>query len=209
MINIIIKNEINKFFTSDTHLGHKKVLNIQDRGKYFKSLEEHDRYILDRINSLVKKGDELYILGDFAFYNLLEYRKKIKCSNVKFIRGNHDVVSKLRKASQIGKYDENLDTYEKPPSDYFLRDIFQTKIKGHRTTLCHYPMVSWPASNYGSFLLFGHEHSNTNILDKIHLNRRCLDVGIDMAKILLGEYDPFSEDFIYKHLIKKTIHQIG
>ena len=49
-----------KRYTSDLHLNHKNILKYDKRP--FNSIEEHDKGIIDNINSLVKETDELYIL---------------------------------------------------------------------------------------------------------------------------------------------------
>ena len=50
------------YFTSDLHLGHNKPFMYEPRG--FKSIQEHDKAIIDNINSIVTNEDDLYILGD-------------------------------------------------------------------------------------------------------------------------------------------------
>lgn len=52
------------FFTSDLHLGHKKVLSIR---KQFHDIKEHDDFLIEKWNNKVKKNDEVYILGDLSF----------------------------------------------------------------------------------------------------------------------------------------------
>ena len=54
-----------EFFTSDTHVGHAKIIPLHRRP--FSNPDEMDEALLDRINSCVKKTDTLYHLGDFAF----------------------------------------------------------------------------------------------------------------------------------------------
>ena len=78
------------FFVSDTHFGHKKIIEYLDRP--FSSTEEMDKIMVENQNKKVSKNDEIYILGDFAFGNQ-EYIKNLLYSlNGKkyMIRGNHD-----------------------------------------------------------------------------------------------------------------------
>lgn len=83
------------YFTSDLHLGHK---NIIKHRPVFKTLEEHDNYIIDKILSLGKR-DVLMVLGDFMFEspNFNEYieRLKNKKCRIKLIFGNHDSLKLL------------------------------------------------------------------------------------------------------------------
>ena len=57
----------------------------------FDNTEEHDKFLLDRINSTVNKNDSLYILGDCCVgdgsYELL---RQLRCENLFLIPGNHD-----------------------------------------------------------------------------------------------------------------------
>lgn len=78
------------YFSSDWHLGHRSILKYRDG---FKSLEEHDRHILDMLQSLSKR-DIIKVLGDVVFddpnyeYYISELRKA-KCK-IEIVMGNHD-----------------------------------------------------------------------------------------------------------------------
>lgn len=50
------------YFTSDLHIGHEYVSHL--RG--FSDVTHHDKKILNNINSVVGKTDELYVLGDVS-----------------------------------------------------------------------------------------------------------------------------------------------
>ena len=73
-------------FIGDTHFGHINM--ALHRG--FSSIEEHDEYIIDRWNSVVKKHDTTLILGDVTMektnYEIINRLKGFK----KVILGNHD-----------------------------------------------------------------------------------------------------------------------
>ena len=78
------------YFTSDLHLGHKAIPKYRNR---FNDLQEHDRFMLDKIKALGKR-DILYVIGDFLFdgehYNeYLEELKTYSC-RIKLVPGNHD-----------------------------------------------------------------------------------------------------------------------
>ena len=55
---------LNVWFTADFHLGHKNIIRYCNRP--FDTVEEMNRTIIDRLNSLVKTNDILYFLGDFC-----------------------------------------------------------------------------------------------------------------------------------------------
>ena len=78
------------FFTSDLHLDHTNCA-VKHRG--FNSVEEHNDFIIDRINSVVSKRDKLFIAGDIGHntsVKALRYFDRLNCGNLHLIMGNHD-----------------------------------------------------------------------------------------------------------------------
>lgn len=75
------------YVLSDLHLGHEKILGYCR--PWFKSIEEHDDYIINKI-SVLKQHDVLWLLGDVAFTKegLLRLNET-KCIK-HLIGGNHD-----------------------------------------------------------------------------------------------------------------------
>ncbi len=88
------------YFISDLHFGHRKVIEFEDnwRAKVLdvSSIEEHDDTLVRRINSVVKKRDILFILGDLGFS--FERINDIKCEK-RIHLGNHDGKSVLEYAN--------------------------------------------------------------------------------------------------------------
>lgn len=85
-----------QYFISDTHFQHFNILDFE-RGDKFKTVEEHDNFIMSLIESKVKKEDTIYHLGDFVFgepSEFLDRWKKLPCRKV-LILGNHDKYEKL------------------------------------------------------------------------------------------------------------------
>ena len=95
------------FVISDTHLGHKNILNFEQDGKPlrpFNSLTEMHIAIIDRWNSVVTPQDKVYHLGDVAFskdglrlMGMLNGKKRL-------VRGNHD----LFKTSLYSEYFQEI-----------------------------------------------------------------------------------------------------
>ena len=54
----------NIWITADFHFGHSNIIRYCNRP--FRSVEEMDQTILDRLNASVKANDILYFLGDFC-----------------------------------------------------------------------------------------------------------------------------------------------
>lgn len=185
----------------------------------FKSLDEMNNHLIKEINKLVKKDDFLYHLGDFSFggiENIYKFRKQIMCENIILVLGNHDKHIKENKelpnawwatSEEQVKYSDG--TYSRTirenllsvsdikthrsahAKDCFLSVDNQIEVKHgkHEFFMSHYPHLSWHHSAKGVIMIHGHEHASLNHLN---VNVKRLDVGVDSAKKLLGEYRPFS-----------------
>jgi len=172
----------NIFFTADPHLGHQKVLKYQPNRIQMMGLtdendiEGHDQYFIEMWHNMTKRGDEVYVLGDFVLQPVdkaLKYLQQLKSKGCKihFIIGNHDksctnqLVSNMFVSSSLIK------------ECAFKRTVFPFLDDTFRCVLCHYPMLSWPCKAHGSVCLHGHTHDNSpweNNTDDLRLN-----VGID------------------------------
>lgn len=81
------------FFISDLHLDHKNVINFSRDYRVGQTIEEHNEWLVSQWNSVVKKGDRTYVLGDVVFSKeALSYLPRM--NGIKFlVRGNHDTLS--------------------------------------------------------------------------------------------------------------------
>ena len=52
-----------RFFTSDTHFYDYDTLLVDDRP--FSSAEEFDNFVISTWNTQAKKGDTIFVVGDF------------------------------------------------------------------------------------------------------------------------------------------------
>lgn len=75
---------MNKFFTSDLHLGHKFVA----RTRGFADVRKHDEHIADCWNTMVGKDDKVYVVGD-VFWNASGMEQELN-GQLTLIMGNHD-----------------------------------------------------------------------------------------------------------------------
>jgi len=78
------------WFTSDSHFGHKNILEYEKEHRNFSTIEEMNEFLIEKWNSVVKPKDTIYHLGDFCFG-----RKNIDIAarlngNKQLILGNHD-----------------------------------------------------------------------------------------------------------------------
>ncbi len=163
------------FFTSDLHLGHRDILAFSQRP--WRSIEEHDKAVIQRINETVSADDELYILGDFAYEATDRHIRKalqaIQCKNRYLVLGNHDDSRELFK----------------PGAFLEVCDYLEVIVNGRMCCLSHYPMLDWnmgsthlgvPPSEM-SFMLHGHIHSQGKASngDNARAGVWRYDVGLD------------------------------
>jgi calcineurin-like phosphoesterase family protein len=191
-----MKKEMNIWFTSDTHYGHKNIAGKEvsrwtSGFRKFASVQQMNEALIANINKYVKEDDILYHLGDFAFGDaktIREFRNSLVCKNIHLILGNHDE-----------EIEDSLELQELFTSVGYVMQVRHGK---HKFFLSHYPHLSWHHAAKGVIMLHGHEHGSFD-----HLNRNVLrmDVGIDSAEIILGMYRPFSIEEVISINTKKRI----
>ncbi|CAH2213703.1 metallophosphoesterase [Tepidibacter aestuarii] len=78
------------YFISDMHFGHGNIIKYENRP--FKNIKEMDTTIINNWNSVVKKDDKVFVLGDISFYNKEKTAETIYSLNgyKVLILGNHD-----------------------------------------------------------------------------------------------------------------------
>jgi calcineurin-like phosphoesterase family protein len=146
-----------KFFSADHHFGHSGIVLYCNRP--FTTLAEMDAYMIERWNKVVKRGDEVYYLGDFSWYPpdiTRAIRFKLN-GKIHFIEGNHDKSARASKAT--------FSTY----SSYYELNVNHQLI-----VLSHYPFQEWKNSCHESWHLHGHSHGRLEPKKKHRL-----DVGVD------------------------------
>lgn len=151
--------------------------------------------MVDNTNRIVGKDDILYVLGDIVFgYDKLkagkEFRDRINCQNIHLIWGNHDnqIIASLFSS---------------------CHDMLEIKVNHQLITLNHYAMLTWNKSHKGAWQLYGHSHGSLEVyFDSLLPERRSMDVGVDNAYRLLGEYRPFSFDEIKNILGRRKGYKV-
>jgi len=126
------------YFTADTHFSHRNIIKYCNRP--FSSIEEHDEVIITNWNSVVRKNDIVYHLGDFAFGDVQKHLRRLN-GNIHLILGSHDKNTKNCK-HLFASYNQ----------------LLNTKIEGINITLSHCSMRIWHKSHYNAFSLYGHSH---------------------------------------------------
>ncbi len=180
-----------KWFASDFHFGHAniagpKVSKWPKGYRDFDSVDQMNQTIIKTINKYVAFDDDLYFLGDWCFGGHEKtplYRAQISCRNLFVCRGNHD--------KQIDRYNSFFSSIEDTQSimEKGIPPIFMS----------HYAHRVWEGSHKGHIHLYGHSH------DSIPEHGKSMDVGIDVAYRMFGEYRPFSLTEIVDIMSKKEI----
>lgn len=133
-----------RWFTSDTHFGHKGVIEYCKRP--FEDVEEMNAELIRRWNVCVKPEDTVYHLGDFSFVGSVATKEIISNLNggIILIRGNHD--SKPHRFFKvilpslmisIGKFSVNLSHYPYAGETTDERDFTDRQLKDEGYPLLH------------------------------------------------------------------------
>lgn len=190
----------NIYFTSDPHYGHtnivKGISNWSDISgcRDFETLEAHNSTIVDSINSIVKAGDTLYCLGDWAFggsHNIGTFRDRLNCRTIHLILGNHD--HHIENGAQVGLF-----TSVKYVDQLSLKTDAQTGFMGKtKFFLSHYSHQVWNNSHHGAIHLFGHSHGSIKGIG------RSMDVGVDTH-----DFYPYHLDEILDIMKGIPVHEV-
>lgn len=161
-----------------------------------------DSQIIDNINKTIKNPHNAIVwhFGDVLFANRKQYMdvaalylSKIKCKMKILLYGNHD-------PKKLGSlFDEafNMEFIFIDPKTGDFRigqdynyGIYKSWIK---IAASHYAMAIWNSNHKQAINLYGHSHSNAEKWLNEHMpDRRAIDIGIDNAVKILGEYRPFT-----------------
>lgn len=132
------------YYISDLHLGHKGILNLDHRP--FADTQQMEDVLVMNWNAAVKKGDTVYILGDFCWDKADEWMRILRRLNGEkvLIEGNHDLKhypAELRQMfADIKPYKEIDDG-------------------GRKVIMSHYPILFYKHSNRPNvYMLCGHVH---------------------------------------------------
>lgn len=85
-----VRSNSGLYITSDTHFGHKNVIEYCNRP--FSSIEEMDEIIIRNWNNVVRPGDTVIHLGDFALgpKGLIDEYLAALNGRILLMKGNHD-----------------------------------------------------------------------------------------------------------------------
>lgn len=138
------------FYIADCHFGHKNILRFDNRP--FADLHQMEEVMVMLWNATVRKGDTVYILGDFCWGKADEWLRIIRQLNgIKvLIIGNHDLstfpAELKNQFADITPFKEIVDNGKDN--------------SGRKVLLSHYPMPFYKrANNDKYYMLCGHVHN--------------------------------------------------
>lgn len=181
-----------RWFTSDTHFGHKNIIKFEAENRPFADTDHMDEALIANWNAVVAPGDLVFHLGDAIMGDFeAGIRKMQRLNGFKIlVPGNHDKVFSGEKASRQERfrpaYASVFDTIADEQIELTLDD-------GTVVDICHFPYegdhtmtdryeAQRPA-NRGRPLLHGHVHGLWRF------NGPQFNVGVDVNGLT-----PVSED---------------
>ena len=146
------------YYISDTHFGHKGVINFDQRP--FSNIEEMEAILIANWNNIVTNQDTIYILGDFCFEKESEWLRllsQLKGKKV-LIKGNHDL--KNMSSSLKNKFQDIKDYKE-------IDDVLDNE--SVKVILSHYP-IPFYKKDYSNkvYHLYGHLH---NTIEEMYMQK--------------------------------------
>ncbi len=144
----------NTFFISDTHFGHRNIVNFTDCNdkplRPFDSVDEMDEHMVSNWNYVVKPGDTIYHLGDVVINRrALQILDRLNGRKI-LIKGNHDIFK--------------LTDYTK----YFV-DIRAYKVMSKHGFICSHIPIHPESLARWKLNIHGHLHGST-LPDKKYLS---------------------------------------
>ncbi len=142
-----------RYYISDLHFFHKKLLTTMDK-RAFENVEEMHEYIIKRWNRKINRKDDVVILGDVSFGKAEETSELLKKLNGRLylVRGNHDNAFLKKKT-----FDESV--FE------WIKDYAELDDNKRRVVLCHYPIMCYNGQyrlddegKPKTYMLYGHVH---------------------------------------------------
>lgn len=175
------------WFTADTHWNHESILKTRPA---FKTLAEMNERLVENWNAVVRKGDRVYHLGDFAL-GRPEAAKQILdrlLGQIYLIRGNHDNAATHKVCA--GRF-------------IWIRDYEFLTYSEQGMALCHYAFKTWNKAHYGSWNLHGHSHGSL----KIDPNACQLDVGVDCNNWTPINFETIKQKMASKRFVPVDHHR--
>jgi calcineurin-like phosphoesterase family protein len=159
------------WITSDLHFFHNRIIELCPDTRKYNDIQHMHESMVAAWNLSVQPGDLVYILGDCSFTNgkiTSEFFSNLNGRKI-LVAGNHD--TKLLKCPEFIECFESIHT------------ILEVKHADTFIVMCHFPMVSWNKSHFGSIHFYGHTHGHYKS------EFRSMDVGVDATGNIVSNLD--------------------
>jgi calcineurin-like phosphoesterase family protein len=156
------------FGTGDTHFLHENIVELSNRP--FENYKHMEEVIVTNWNSVVKPGDIVIHVGDFALtWKKADAEKVDKL--LSYLNGNKFLV--------IGNHDR--DPVIKNPRWTKVAHYHEIRVDmggEHKQRICfnHYAQRVWNQMHRGAWMLYGHSHNNLP-----DIGGWTRDIGVDAA----------------------------
>lgn len=198
-----------RFFTSDTHFGHKRIIELCNRP--YADVEDMNENLIKNWNDTVAPDDEVFHLGDVALGPWSEWDGLLSRLNghITLVIGNHDRVFAGEKQKQRDRFFPVYSKWFAPMSEAMTLDIRDPEaITGWDTqlvNLSHFPYDgdSHGEERYREFrledkglpLIHGHTHNAEQRATVSNKGTPMFHVGMDA-----WDYKPVPETEIINWL---------
>lgn len=145
------------YLISDTHFDHTNI--IRHCRRPFRNKQEMNRALIRNWNRVVRKGETVYFLGDWAFGRGARppgYWIKRLNGHIISLRGSHD-----RNDRKVRFHKMKILSYN-----------------GYRFLLIHDP--SERPKNWDGWIIHGHKHNNSRIYPFINGKRKTINVSVEL-----------------------------
>lgn len=180
------------FFTSDTHFGHERIIELCDRP--FADANHMNSEIVRRWNEKVMPDDTVFHLGDVALGRIDDSLSVVSRLNGHkiLVCGNHDrPFMKYGKPAQddwTRRYEEVFDKVV--IGDYYYRDFVMSHFPYDGDSHDADRFTDWRPYDDGQTLLHGHTHSTQRVTYSIKGTKQ-IHVGMDA-----WDYSPVAIDIV-------------
>jgi calcineurin-like phosphoesterase family protein len=140
----------------------------------FENIAEMNEALIANWNAVVRKDDDVYILGDFLYKGTAIQANKI----LKQLKGKKYLIK--------GNHDEYLDDNDFDVSAFeWVKEYHALSYGDTRFVLFHYPILEWQFYRKKSIHLYGHVHNNVGRIPEdvarfACLGNRAFNVGVDV-----------------------------
>lgn len=200
------------FFTSDTHFGHKNIVQYSNRP--FDSVGHMNEAIIANWNAMVRDDDTVFHLGDVALGPWVEWDSILtRLNGIKtLVVGNHERIFKGEKPNAQAKFAEEYPKW----FDYIFDNYTNFRLSdGTLANLSHFPydgdshdgdrFTDYRLKDNGTVLIHGHTHAE---FDQHGLDARLSRSKRGTLQVHVGMdawgYRPVSEEEVVA-LIKENV----